>query len=295
MCSYIKTILILIFVLDFSLFLSSTTYSQNSNDLETSTATHPQVEIAGSEVIEFNSAITGEKYFIYVGLPRSYNDSDGTYPALFIMDADGSFGTCTEISRLLFLGEEVPEIIIVGIAYGVSLKEYLFNRQRDYTPTAVEERAGSGGGEKFLRFIHDELIPFVETQYRVKKSEKAICGFSYGGLFVLYTLFHNPEMFNGYIAGSPSFYWDNEILFKYEQKYFERSLDLPVKLFMSAGSLENQDGYIKPLNRFTQILNSRGYSGLELKSMVIEDETHYSSFGNAFTKGFKWLYTKDEK
>ena len=103
MYSQIKEMLILIFGLSFSLFLSSTVYSQNSNDLEASTSTHPQVEIAGSEVSEFNSAITGEKYFIYVGLPRSYSDTDGTYPTLFIMDADGSFGTCTEISRLLFL------------------------------------------------------------------------------------------------------------------------------------------------------------------------------------------------
>jgi predicted alpha/beta superfamily hydrolase len=284
----------LIYVLNLILFLS-TAYSQNSSNLDTLKATHPQVEIAGSEVSDFNSAITGEKYFIYVGLPRSYSDSEQTYPVLYIMDADGAFGTCTEISRLLFLGEELPEIIIVGVAYGVSLKEYLFNRQRDYTPTAVDERAGSGGGEKFLRFIHEELIPFVESQYRVKKSEKAICGFSLGALFVLYTLFHNSEMFNGYIACSPSFYWDNQILFKYEQAYFERSSNLPAKLFMSAGSLENEDAYIQPLNQFTQILNSRGYSGLEVKSMILEDETHYSSFGNAFTKGIKWLYAKDQK
>ena len=294
MYSQNKNMIILIFVLNLSLFLS-TACTQNSKDVETSIQTYPQVGITGSEVREFQSAITGETYFIYVGLPRSYSDSVEMYPTLYIMDADGSFGTCTEISRLLALGKEVPEIIIVGIAYGVSFKEYLYNRQRDYTPTAVNEYDGSGGGEKFLRVIQEELFPFVETQYRVNKSERAICGFSYGGLFVLYTLFHKPEIFNGYIAGSPSFYWDNEIIFKYEQKYFEKSSNLPVRLFMSAGSLENQDAYIHPLNQFTQILKSRGYSGLELKSMILKDETHYSSFGNTFTKGLKWLYTKDQK
>ena len=294
MTSHIRTMLKTFLVLNLLLFLS-TAYTQDSNELKYSIKTYPEVKIEGTEVREIKSIITSEEYFIHVGLPRSYSDSVETYPALYIMDADGAFGTCTEISRLLTLNKEVPEMIIVGIAYGVSFKEYLFNRQRDYTPTAVDECAGSGGGEKFLSFIHEELIPFVETQYRVKKSERAICGFSYGGLFVLYTLFHKPEMFNGYIAGSPSFYWDNKIIFKYEQKYFERSSNLPVKLFMSAGSLENQDSYIQPLNHFTQILNSRGYSGLELKSMILEDETHYSSFGNAFTKGLKWLYTKDQK
>jgi predicted alpha/beta superfamily hydrolase len=294
MTSHIRALLKTFFVLNLSLFLS-TAYTQDSNDLEPSIETYPQVKIEGTEVREIQSTITGEKYFIHVGLPRSYSDSVESYPALYIMDADGAFGTCTEISRLLTLNKEVPEMIIVGIAYGVSFKEYLFNRQRDYTPTAVDEYAGSGGGEKFFRFIHEELIPFIDTEYRVKKSERAICGFSYGGLFVLYTLFHKPEMFNRYLAGSPSFYWDNSVTFEYEQKYFERSSNLPVRLFMSVGSLENQEAYIQPLNQFTEILNSRGYSGLQLNSIILDDETHYSSFGNAFTKGLKWLFKTYQK
>ena len=147
-------------ILGFNLLVFlSTAGAQNSNDVENSIPTYPQVKIAGSEVREFQSDITGERYFIQVALPRSYSDSSEVYPVLYIMDADGSFGTCTEITRLLALGEEVPEMIIVGIAYQASLEEYLFNRRRDYTPTAVDRYAGSGGGEKFLKFIQEELIP----------------------------------------------------------------------------------------------------------------------------------------
>ena len=53
--------------------------------------------------------------------------------------------------------------------------------------------------------------------------------------------------------------------------------------------------FVQPLNQFTQILNSREYSGLEFKSIILDDETHYSSFGNAFTKGLKWLFTTYQK
>ena len=287
-----KEISIIILILKISLFLS-TSYPQNSNDTAKSIKTYRQVEISGSEINEFQSAITGEKYFIYVGLPRSYSDSTKIYPVMYIMDADGSFGTCTEITRLLALGNEVPEIIIVGIAYGVSFNEYLYNRQRDYTPTVMKKYAGSGGGKKFLRFIDEELVPFVETKYRVKKSDRAICGFSYGGLFALYTLFHKPKLFNRYLVGSPSFFWDSGILFEYEKKYFENSSDLPVKLFMSVGSQENQKSFINPFNNFNQIMNSRRYQGLEMISIILEDETHYSSYGNAFTKGIRWLFKTD--
>jgi len=171
--NHLEALLKSFFVLNLSLFLS-TAYSQESNKYKNPIETYPQVKIAGSEVREFQSAITGETYFIYVGLPRSYSDSARTYPTLYIMDADGAFGTYTEISRLLALNNEVPEMIIVGIAYGVSFNEYFYNRQRDYTPTAVDEFPGSGGGKNFLRFIHKELIPFIDTEYRVKKSERAI-------------------------------------------------------------------------------------------------------------------------
>jgi hypothetical protein len=96
MCRHIK----LIFTLNLTLFLS-TVYTQGSNDLETLIETYPEVKIEGTEVRELKSSITDEKYYIYVGLPRSYSNSMETYPALYIMDADGAFGTCTEMSRLL--------------------------------------------------------------------------------------------------------------------------------------------------------------------------------------------------
>ena len=289
MNNHINKILRFIFLFTLFVFLSVSCAQNNGDSLET----YPQVEIAGSEVREFQSDITGNKYFIQVALPRSYNDSQKTYPVLYIMDSDGAFGTCTEITRLLAVGKEVTEILIVGIAYGVTFNEYLYNRQRDYTPTVLEKYAGSGGGKKFLKFIDEELIPFVETKYRVKKSDRAICGFSYGGLFALYTLFHKPKLFNRYLVGSPSFFWDSGILFEYEKKYFENSSDLPVKLFMSVGSQENQKSFINPFNNFTQIMNSRRYQGLEMISIILEDETHYSSYGNAFTKGIRWLFKTD--
>jgi predicted alpha/beta superfamily hydrolase len=292
--NHLEALLKSFFVLNLSLFLS-TAYSQESNKYKNPIETYPQVKIAGSEVREFQSAITGETYFIYVGLPRSYSDSARTYPTLYIMDADGAFGTYTEISRLLALNNEVPEMIIVGIAYGVSFNEYFYNRQRDYTPTAVDEFPGSGGGKNFLRFIHKELIPFIDTEYRVKKSERAISGFSCGGLFVLYTLFQKPEIFNRYFAGSSSFCWDNYVIFEYEQKYSEKSTNLPVKLFLTAGSLEDHGGFVQPLKKFTKILNSREYSGLEFKSIILDEETHYSSCGNAITKGLKWLFKNYQK
>jgi len=70
---------------------------------------------------------------------------------------------------------------------------------------------------------------------------------------------------------------------------------LPVKLFLTAGSLEDHGGFVQPLKKFTKILNSREYSGLEFKSIILDEETHYSSCGNAITKGLKWLFKNYQK
>jgi predicted alpha/beta superfamily hydrolase len=277
------------------LLLLSTDYAQESKKAEASQETFQQVEIAGSQVRKLPSDITGETYLLYVGLPRSYNDTEKNYPVLYVMDADGSFGTYTELSRLLALNNEVPEIIIVGIAYGVSFKEYLYNRQRDYTPTVVDKYQGSGGGEIFSEFIHKELIPFIDKEYRVEKSERAISGFSYGGLLVLYTLFQAPQLFNRYHAGSTAFWWDNKVTFEFEKNYSDKNAQLPIRLFLTVGSLENKEGYLEPHNKFSKILKSRNYSGLEFDTIILENETHYSNCGNAITKALKWLYNNYDK
>jgi len=55
--------------------------------------------------------------------------------------------------------------------------------------TGREFNVKSGGSDKFLDFIAKELIPFIESNYRVSTGERCLGGYSYGGLFSLYTLF----------------------------------------------------------------------------------------------------------
>jgi hypothetical protein len=54
----------------------------------------------------------------------------------------------------------------------------------------------SGGGERFTQFIRDEVMP------------KILAGHSVGGLAAIDCMFLHPEMFDAYIAISPSLWWD---------------------------------------------------------------------------------------
>ncbi len=87
--------------------------------------------------------------------------------------------------------------------------------------------------------IREEAIPYVESKYQASKTDKALAGNSLGGLFKLYALFHSPETFSRYFAGSPSQWRDKRVLFEHENEFAARNRDLPVRLFMSVGGLED--------------------------------------------------------
>jgi len=147
----------------------------------------------------------------------------------------------------------------------------------------------SGGAPKFLEFIREELIPFVESRYRVSPTDRALIGHSRGGLFALYTLFHHPETFTRYLVSSPSNRWDDNILFRYEQAFSDSHGNLDARVFMSFGSLENEVS-IANMHKMKSLLLSRAYPNLELETHLFEDENHGSVSPGAYSRGLRALY-----
>ena len=124
-------------------------------------ATNSPVSIANSQQFTIFSKNTQQEFKIYVHLPMSYSTSDATYPVMYGLDADIGFGSAAEMCTLLPVRNEMPEIIVVGIAYGAYPGQEGNNRTRDFTPTAVQDFPSSGGAEIFFQFIRDELIPEI--------------------------------------------------------------------------------------------------------------------------------------
>jgi len=250
----------------------------------------PEVGIFHSETSTLTSSHTGQAYRLSVWLPPSYLDSDRTYPVLYLLDGNISFGLATDTVGPLTFGQEIPEPIVVGIGYHIrTYDDWGMNRNRDYTPTARENVPGSGGAAQFLAFIETDLIPFIDKHYRTNQKDRALSGYSHGGLFVLYALLSRPELFNRYAAGSPSVHWDDRVLFKLEEDFARNHQSLPVKLFVSVGSLE--EAFRPHVEAFSAVLRSRNYKGLDFTAMVMEDETHLSGIAPAFVRGVRTIYS----
>lgn len=260
------------------------------------------VTLHRTEILELKSSVNGETYPVNIALPGSYFYSEKTYPVVYMLDAYSSFGIVTEMARLLASDKSIPEIIIVGISSKGGSKEFIYNRSRDYTPSQIpqEKLPGayrsqipvSGGGEKFFGFIKEELIPFVESKYRANSSDRTLAGHSLGGLFVFYSLFHQPDLFKRYIAISPALSWDDGVIFKKETLFFEKQKSLEAIVYTATGSLES-GMFTEPWNQMINRIKERNYTGLVLKTETGVNETHYSIIPYIATHGLRSVFAGD--
>ncbi|NNF99436.1 MAG: alpha/beta hydrolase [Desulfobacteraceae bacterium] len=277
---------------------------------------YPEVTLPNTQLRHFASSIVDQEYSLFISLPLSMGTSVRKYPVLYMLDANAGFCALAEIARLLSMGNEIHEMIIVGISYPGGFKQWQTLRTRDYTPsvwpafmetqgnsflTQADYRKIMGGAESFLDFIRDELKPFVEQNYPVESNDSGILGDSFGGLFALFSLLTRPDTFSRYIIGSPSIWWDNAILHTIEQEYASVNTDLAANVFMSVGSAEDDIGeqavdkllqprMLEGMRWMAKTLKERNYKSLELTEVVLEGESHLSAVAPFINKGLKTIY-----
>lgn len=250
-----------------------------------------KVELPGTEVIEFKSAINDHDYVLDVALPRSYNDTTKRYPVLYALDGQWSFPGISSMYGGLYNDGFVPEMIVVGIGWK---DDYFNNRDRDFSQIYIQSNPNSGGAPKFLNVIKNEIIKMIDSSYRTDRDNNILTGGSSGGVFSLYALFQEPTLFNRYIICSPSLENDDSAIFKNENIFAETHHELNAKIFFSVGEYEVQSRYISGLNSFTSQLKAGNYKGLEFESLVIEKTGHSSQGYHGFIRGLQYVFAKPE-
>jgi hypothetical protein len=249
----------------------------------------PKVTIAGSLLRTMKSASTGRDYDLYIHLPTDYDPAKGKkYPVLYILDGQWDFKLMDCILGGLVYDRFMDQIMLVGITYSGENANYNDLRAMDLTPTATPNVKGSGDGPKFLKFLKTEVIPFIEANYAADPSHRLLQGSSYAGLFTLYALFTDPDLFSGYMAASPAVPYDNNDIVKREAAYASAHKELHARLFLAVGGWE---GLADPVREFMKTLQSRNYEGFQLETRVIEGERHASNKPELFNRGLKYLFS----
>lgn len=272
---------------------------------------YPMVAVPGTETRLFYSKILEQEMMLYIKIPATYTiNTQKIYPCWYVTDANLSFAMIADMASFFEIPVIVePEIFVVGIGYKIrDMGDWGAWRTRDLTPTNIPSSdiywagvflkfAGrqlevkTGGAAKFLECIEKEVLPFIESNYRVSATDRGLGGYSYGGLFSLYVLFKQPELFSKYYAGSPSIKYDKGVLFTYEKEYATTHSDLKATLFITAGGAEDSV-MIANAHKMAAQLESRKYPGLKVETHVFPDETHMSCVPAAWMRAFRVLYNK---
>lgn len=246
------------------------------------------VEIQGSQVIKLNSSITGQEYVLYVCLPRGYEDTTRNFPAIYVLDGQWDFALVHALYGQQYYDGFIPGAIIVGITWGGENPDYDKRRAFDLTPTDVGKPNDFGNASNFLGFIKNEAIPYIDSRFRTKRDDRALIGSSFGGLFVLYTLLKESEVFNRYILTSPAWNWDNSVIYKYIYEFSNTKLKRQIRLYMAVGEYEDVKGFEK----LKKTLEELKLDNLEIETKVIQGAGHSGAKAEGFTRGLQFVFAR---
>ncbi|MEM1270837.1 MAG: alpha/beta hydrolase-fold protein, partial [Bacteroidota bacterium] len=162
---------------------------------------------------------------VEVWLPPEYDlFPSRRYPVVYLQDGQNLFDPYRSYSGVDWGVDEtlhretrtggLPAMIAVGIYNSPErIPEYMpekpFARRRSLTTKAafVSRHGGEPRSDAYLRFLVEELKPFVDTRYRTKPDAEhsAVVGSSMGGLISLYAFTEYPDVFRR--AGCLSTSW----------------------------------------------------------------------------------------
>lgn len=163
-----------------------------------------------------------EPRHVEVWLPPGYERAgDARYPVVYMHDGQNLFHPTLSLSGVDWgIDEALPRLVAEGKTLGAIVVGVWCTEQRvlEYmpqkalaSPEAVQRFTQVFGGEPwsddYLRFLVDEVKPFVDAHYRTlpEREHTLVMGSSMGGLASLYALCEYPGVFAG--AGCVSTHW----------------------------------------------------------------------------------------
>jgi len=281
--------------------LPGSTYCQ-SPGAETAPA-YPPMVLHNTELRPLHSSVTGRDYLLYVAYPESYaSHPERKYPVVYVTDGYWSFVKMSSLGGALWYDQIVPEYILVGLGYAGENVNYGKERMYELSPSCqtygwAKNTKVQGGARKFLDALKTEIIPYVETNTRADSSFRVMAGSSMGGLFSLFCMYEEPELFQGIIAGSPEVDWDHRWLFRRECELRQAALGddykgafhVPCRLFMGVGTGEVPD-FVGSIEAFDSIIRSGQYADFAYRFQRFEGERHAGNGAELFNRGLRFVF-----
>ncbi len=231
------------------------------------------------------------------------------YPLLILNDGQDSetVKIRTAIEKLV-VDKAIPEIIVVGVTAADRMQEYGLGYRPDYFGRGKLAKAYSD-------FIVTELVPYVTYKYPISPvvAERAMAGYSLGGLSAIDIVWNHPEVFGKVGVFSGSFWWrkrDSGSFFYSD--YRDRLMHLQVrrgkfkpgmKFWFQTGTLDefsdrNKNGVIDSIDDTMDMiteLTRKGYRPFhDIQYLEIKDGKHnQETWSQAVPHFLRWAFGKN--
>lgn len=228
-----------------------------------------------------HSNVLQEDRDILLYLPSGYDKEDAKFPVMYLLDGLDHFHHVSGLVSFLAWAGRMPEMIVVGIPNT--------DRQRDLTPPigGARDSLDSGRADNFQAFIGDELIPYIDKNYKTR-NYRILVGHSAGGNFAIYSLITKPELFDAYVAISPALDWADNKLAKDAEKFFGSHRNINKFLYLSMG--QEGDMMVKPIEKFANMLVVNAPDSLQWKYSFMRSENHLSTPHKSIYETLELLY-----
>lgn len=228
------------------------------------------------------STSTNANYKIKIALPDNYDSSIQKYATVYVLDGEENFNFVTNNCKEICSNYSTSNVLVVSIGYGN-------DRAIDYTPSNTGE--GGGGAEKFMQFVKYELIPKIENDFGADtlRKNRTILGHSFGGLLAAYAFTNFNDVFGNYLMLSPSIWYDNEIMLRFEKENRNINMNNHQLVFMGLGGLENSGRMPAPYEAFHQRLQNN-YPEIKITSHLQPHLDHMGSRNPNIVDGLTFYF-----
>lgn len=266
------------------------------------------VRLPRTQTFSVASKSVGDTFFIKVAYPRGYRSGSKRYPVLYVTDAETNFGALQYVVQRLAKDKLIPELIVVGIAYDTDYDRFYRLRGRDLRPSLPKDprlnpgkEPDEGRAERFAEFLRSELIPLIDTKYRTVKNDRAYYGHSYGGLFGVWNLMYETDLFNRYVILSPSLWWgelwwgrprkSHGYAILVERARTDGTAETDARVFVASGRPEPRIDELQ--EDWVKAIRPKLSPTVRMKDVVYEEETHRTIFGRGIMDGLRYVYLKE--
>lgn len=200
---------------------------------------------------------------------------------------------------------QINPVVCVGVHAGR-------NRKLEYGTAGIPDYKNRGTrADLYSQFVLEKLLPHIQNEYCIADfKQKAIAGFSLGGLSAIDLCWNNPEVFTTAAVFSGSLWWRSRDLDEGYNEDTDRIMHAKIKagefhpglrFYFTTGSLDekadrNNNGVIDSIDDTLGLimeLKAKGYTDSDIVYINYEDGKHdVPTWGRAMPAFLVWAFGK---